>query len=47
MIVWARSQAEAASAAGWPSATWRLSLVSSVVVSWALTALQSRTSDGP
>jgi len=47
MMVWARSQPAAAAAGGRPSATSRLSLVSSTVVSWALTALTRETSGGP
>ena len=46
-MMWACSQRAAASAAGWPPSTCRLSPVSSLVVSWALTALTSRTSAGP
>src|SRR5829696_5786301 len=47
MMALARSQAAAVSAGGRPSATWRLSRVSSTVVSLALTVLTRLTSRGP
>src|SRR4029453_4305245 len=46
MMVWARSQPAATSAGGRPSATSRLSLVNSTVVSRMLTALTRLTSGG-